>query len=356
MHTAIYPCNQSSLVEPQSDVYALWQVCRRVGRDAPPFSFCSEIQSMEFHVDTATKLSYAVKNPPPETETFFARPPLPKNSSIDVFRSMRSRLQQLVETPSVVNEFSEDQIMACESLGHTARIKASVEKDPIRRSNLIKRASFMYEAGLRMTAHSTVVLMLDRIARHPTEVYVVRMNERMDTLSPDLRRFFTSAFTGLAICAIYEDEFQRFGSFASLTAGWDDVGGIFALAVIRTIAMLNSQLEMYLFLTRTVLLPYLVRTGRHDIMVEDLAVSVPRSIREDTASVAVALALRFSGSVSGKQVRTRIVGGQVLERVCAVCDADDVKLRHCSLCRAVYYCGKECQKAHWAQHKAVCKR
>jgi hypothetical protein len=31
------------------------------------------------------------------------------------------------------------------------------------------------------------------------------------------------------------------------------------------------------------------------------------------------------------------------------------KLRQCSGCRSVRYCGKECQMAHWPAHKAPCK-
>jgi hypothetical protein len=32
------------------------------------------------------------------------------------------------------------------------------------------------------------------------------------------------------------------------------------------------------------------------------------------------------------------------------------KLSRCSGCRCVFYCGKECQKEHWKEHKEMCKR
>ena len=31
------------------------------------------------------------------------------------------------------------------------------------------------------------------------------------------------------------------------------------------------------------------------------------------------------------------------------------KLQKCSKCNSVRYCSKECQKTHWAIHKALCK-
>ena len=43
---------------------------------------------------------------------------------------------------------------------------------------------------------------------------------------------------------------------------------------------------------------------------------------------------------------------------CAACHAkasEHKKLRACAKCRAVRYCGRECQKAHWGEHKGVCK-
>ena len=31
-------------------------------------------------------------------------------------------------------------------------------------------------------------------------------------------------------------------------------------------------------------------------------------------------------------------------------------LKKCNGCKKVYYCGGECQKAHWKVHKSVCSR
>jgi ankyrin repeat protein len=42
-------------------------------------------------------------------------------------------------------------------------------------------------------------------------------------------------------------------------------------------------------------------------------------------------------------------------RRCAHCSTTtSAKLQKCSVCRMVYYCNRECQVAHWQQHKLVC--
>jgi hypothetical protein len=43
--------------------------------------------------------------------------------------------------------------------------------------------------------------------------------------------------------------------------------------------------------------------------------------------------------------------------MCPIClkSGKDVKLKNCSLCESHYYCSKECQTAHWPQHKVTCK-
>lgn len=42
-----------------------------------------------------------------------------------------------------------------------------------------------------------------------------------------------------------------------------------------------------------------------------------------------------------------------MARACIVCGATE-KLRSCSRCKQVRYCGKEHQLAHWKEHKATC--
>jgi hypothetical protein len=39
---------------------------------------------------------------------------------------------------------------------------------------------------------------------------------------------------------------------------------------------------------------------------------------------------------------------------CATCDRPLRKEKTCDRCRSVSYCSRECQRGHWAQHKAAC--
>ncbi|KAJ6581191.1 hypothetical protein B0H19DRAFT_930096 [Mycena capillaripes] len=45
----------------------------------------------------------------------------------------------------------------------------------------------------------------------------------------------------------------------------------------------------------------------------------------------------------------------VVEETCVACNKSESTLLKCSRCREVGYCGKACQKAHWKEHKKVCK-
>jgi hypothetical protein len=50
---------------------------------------------------------------------------------------------------------------------------------------------------------------------------------------------------------------------------------------------------------------------------------------------------------------------EVDDEVCANCgkaEVDDIKLKICTACRLVKYCGVECQKNHRPQHKKACKK
>ena len=40
---------------------------------------------------------------------------------------------------------------------------------------------------------------------------------------------------------------------------------------------------------------------------------------------------------------------------CQVCEKTEGKLLKCAGCEKVFYCGAECQKKDWKEHKPVCK-
>jgi hypothetical protein len=80
------------------------------------------------------------------------------------------------------------------------------------------------------------------------------------------------------------------------------------------------------------------------------------SVQPDEADAAKAPDEGFSGVVGSPGCSAVSVG-----RACARCGVTakgsaDGKLKECSRCRSVLYCGRACQKADWAAHKATCKR
>ena len=98
---------------------------------------------------------------------------------------------------------------------------------------------------------------------------------------------------------------------------------------------------------------------------------LPRpDLRPGLASIAVGAAgngrVMYVGDVNAEATSCRVVH-QLACRMfaacgyeCAACrareSAADVNLLRCTRCRAVKYCGRECQAAHWPYHKQVCKR
>eukprot|EP00823_Brevimastigomonas_motovehiculus_P008204 TRINITY_DN7487_c0_g1_i1.p2 TRINITY_DN7487_c0_g1~~TRINITY_DN7487_c0_g1_i1.p2 ORF type:complete len:181 (+),score=35.24 TRINITY_DN7487_c0_g1_i1:88-630(+) len=50
---------------------------------------------------------------------------------------------------------------------------------------------------------------------------------------------------------------------------------------------------------------------------------------------------------------------EIKHKICANCKKGPptgTKLKVCSGCSEVAYCSRECQRAHWSEHKLVCKR
>jgi len=48
--------------------------------------------------------------------------------------------------------------------------------------------------------------------------------------------------------------------------------------------------------------------------------------------------------------------GMLSTRLCGGCFKLKEKMLKCSRCKRVYYCGVDCQKSNWSEHKTVCRR
>jgi hypothetical protein len=82
-----------------------------------------------------------------------------------------------------------------------------------------------------------------------------------------------------------------------------------------------------------------------------------RLVRTDEQRAANARdAFAFMSDVAGRPPTVLRMDTPTMEaRVCAACRAADKPLRKCAACSTVLYCGRECQRAHWAQHKMQCR-
>jgi hypothetical protein len=61
-----------------------------------------------------------------------------------------------------------------------------------------------------------------------------------------------------------------------------------------------------------------------------------------------------------QEVAAKQAAEEAAVSACAKCGAQagapGVQLRKCSACGKAYYCGPQCQRAHWRQHKAQCSK
>lgn len=73
------------------------------------------------------------------------------------------------------------------------------------------------------------------------------------------------------------------------------------------------------------------------------------------ASTSLSLQARFAGNYG--VIKAKFKENTFVEKLCASCGKGmhGEKLFACKKCALVYYCDKECQKAHWPAHKPVCR-
>lgn len=57
----------------------------------------------------------------------------------------------------------------------------------------------------------------------------------------------------------------------------------------------------------------------------------------------------------GEKINNTTPTKRVMSRTCAKCELVDDVSSLCGGCKLVFYCSKECQKAHWPKHKHACR-
>ena len=399
--TIIHRINLASFAERAAESYE---------RDL--YNFSSLYRSLGFDIEfgmvSETKLPVILSAPAssciPSGSPFvclFGRPwereSVISSSVLPVFSALEARLLSFfADAPARPDEFSATHFLVCETMGHVTRCKACFEKDPVERSNLFKKAYAIYEGVISATCHSSMIEALRTVRRSESQKAVLfQPAPDLVDISPDMSRILSHSFAGMALCSLMMMNSlpEKFFSLVSaslcyekahpmelactlrllpfmmmgLFSGDDDDGSAAAQqAATTTTAMITTRSAqnfwMGTMVTEKVLLPAILAAGRKDLFDAELAFLRPYCQDGDSSNdkkrFAMALHQRMidrrSAPTPLNSIRTRVVDGRILERKCANCgewDRTGKSFSRCSGCMLVYYCGRECQLAHWSEHK-----
>lgn len=297
----------------------------------------------------------------------------------NAFVKIQDRVLSIKDVPARHDEFDIHQLLSSESVGHEARCLACFEADPVKRVQLLERAYCIYEGVVMAFCHSSVNSVLQTISNGSTKAHLFQPFAEMETFTPDGRRLISHSFAGMAICSLMVGgTLAKYVSLASAAVCWEARRPLELACVLRMMPLLMSQADfvvnpganftalmsmidsvrsvsgMFNTVTDKVLLPLMLRLGRRDLFDYELLCMLPER-RAACESFAVAVEQRrVFVPASLKTVRTHVVNGKIIERVCAACSVWTGKHMRCSGCGMVYYCGKPCQLAHWKEHKSAC--
>jgi hypothetical protein len=126
----------------------------------------------------------------------------------------------------------------------------------------------------------------------------------------------------------------------------------------RIVAAVLDQTSMVLGITEAALLPFYLRTGRKELYAKELGLWKPsvaeefKALPKELLTMSQYMHRRFEG----RHCVVKAPFGDVrqIQKMCTVCSAYSAEAKFCVRCKKVYYCGRECQKADWSEHKAVC--
>jgi hypothetical protein len=310
----------------------------------------------------------------------------PLDAAHKIFSKIHDRLLAVRDSPAHPNEFDVHQLLASESVGHEVRCLACFEEDSVKRAALLEKAYSIYEGVVLVCCHSSVNAMLNTISKGSSKAFLFQPFKDMERFTPEGRRLVSHSFAGMAVCALMgEGTIAKFISLVSAAVCWDaqrplELAGTLRMLplimgkadlLVNPIDVVDSQTflvlvaktrsttEMFNAVTDNILLPAMLRLGRRDLFDYEL-LSMHADRRVDCERFAHSVERhRVTTPSSLRTVRSHVVDGQIIERVCAACGIWDgtakKKFMRCSGCDRVYYCGKQCQLAHWkGVHKAVC--
>ena len=278
-----------------------------------------------------------------------------------VFEGIKERLLSLKDSPATANEFNAAHVQSCETVGHVIRCNACFEPRESERRALFNTAISIYEGVIHAARHPSFIHWLKKMNKRPGQAQAMRPLP-LDCLLPlpfDLRRVIADTFAGMALCYLnLGDEGEP--RFVSCMSGSVVISSspLELAATLRHFPLMMTQIassedeglkyrRLMLKVTHGILLPTMLREGRQDLFDFEMEIVQDRGMCPQIERLAIGLT-QGTG-------RARVVGFEIVEHKCAAC-GDASKCSRCSRCGLVYYCGKECQRAHWKEHKAACRK
>jgi hypothetical protein len=281
------------------------------------------------------------------------------------FIEIENRLLSLNDSPA---QFTLEDLVTGEIIGHKTRHLACFEIDPDERRKLFNKAFKIYESLIMVCDNKQAQIQYIKISQQgwifPKYGEQRQNDERQQCIS--------RIFAGMAVCELMEKK-PTYCSFASVAIHWASECALELACCLRIFpyviatllieddedeCVIQNLMDMTYEVSEKVLLPLMIELGRQDLFDQELRISI---YSEDCRAECERIAAEFnrpfdpekSGHINFKQVR-----GRLIERVCAKCGMIDETnhFKRCSVCHSVFYCGKECQVKHWKEHKSVCKR
>ena len=318
----------------------------------------------------------------------------PKRSSKTraLFEKIQTRLLTVKDVPAHAEEFQPQQLLACETIGHETRYLACFEKDPVKRSALFDQAYRIHEGVVLALCHSSVNELLRIISRDESKVHLHQpWDVSLGCISDPGRRLLSHCFASMAMCIMMgQGTFAKYVSLASAAVSWEPSRAVELACTLRILPVLattsfftpQAQLAMQAAgsanasmavipgsvkekvvmsknVSEKVLLPLLLRLGRQELFDHELSLIPPENRAEIERFSRACLQHAATVPTPLRTMRTHVVDGRVIERMCAACGVWDRTGKghlRCSRCMQAYYCGKSCQLGHWGEHKMECNK
>ena len=225
------------------------------------------------------------------------------------------------------------------------------------------RVCVVYSNCIRLSRDESARKMLDLInSRTGCITFCSTDDDETALVSEKIRMVVAEAFAGLAMVAIHQNRCLQAIGFATAALSKHRSALPFVNCA-RMVSSAQKDLRAVMYLTEMVILPFFYRTkdaALHSLYDREMGIWDPvvrkslSKLPPTLASTAQSMISRFSGQYG--VMKARFIGDSFVERSCKVCGKgfQGEKLFRCAGCEKVYYCGKECQRIHWNQHKAGC--